>query len=1041
MLDPHQTPRQQKAKPDIDSHTQQRPKDLQDRRTSSSALSNTSTTDYDETSDLDSLQDATASPSASHQSSRTTSPGDCNPPSSSRKTKKTGLRLSLMNLRTPKSSSHTPTPSDMEHSSEAYSSRGSLDGSRTPFEHRTSLELPPKETRTSFDSIDPRRREHLASPPQLSASAPKASARFSFIHSPTPSTPTMARPTHHRSNTTPAQSPNPSTFGTSPRRTMASPSPQPVKETHTMMKDYDPMTGNKMINKYMVVRELGRGVHGKVKLCRDTVTNELCAIKIVDKTTRRRLGRAQISNEQKIRREIAIMKKCIHPNVVRLIEVIDDPNARKIYLVLEYMEGGEVRWKDMEDKPILPLDDARTIFRDIVLGLEYLHMQGIIHRDIKPANLLLSGDGTVKISDFGVSHFSEKNALEHDLENVPTVEKAPHTPSGSNPFENFFRHPAPHSPLASTFSGRSQGVFHQDPSSSHFQQHQFSSATQQWGDDLELAKTAGSPAFFAPELCYASEFSPAMSPALSSASQNSFIFTSPTPRTVPTTPTGTISAAGGHGYAPRPPITKAIDIWALGVTLYCFVYGRCPFIAETEFELFNIIPRKQPSYPDCVPGRDYVEASLKDLLSKLLEKDVSKRITLKEVKEHPWVVEGLKDPERWRIETDPGNYQRVHITDEDLKGAVTIIDKIKNRIRKLSISLTNFTLNRRRSKSITSNPPESPTISQNPIPIIRSPATTSQSSTHAVAQPHTYVNPMSLPERFQHFYSHSNAGANPGSLRSDRLERPNSVCSNTSSIEEVDEVDDHSGSGSSTQKNTSYINRRRLLRNSSHQHSTNNNLDGRPLSMGSYPNHPSRRSYGNELEEHANSLYANKGVAGGASFGGLPSARVVPTGHSNLSKSWVYSGQPDVDSDVASGSHSQQEQLNIPQNTGSYHTTTLSPSSTLVSDLLQDQTDHGCKDSFSKTPNSVVPESHFVPITILLALAILLRLSTVVVTICEANAMNGIQQGGFENRSKANCKSSSQGVKLVNVGSSLLMVQLGNLQYCFGRGSRTLAPI
>ncbi|KAF9945778.1 protein kinase ssp1, partial [Modicella reniformis] len=186
-----------------------------------------------------------------------------------------------------------------------------------------------------------------------------------------------------------------------------------------MMKDYDPMTGNKMINKYMVVRELGRGVHGKVKLCRDTTTNEFCAIKIVDKTTRRRLGRSQQSNEQKIRREIAIMKKCVHPNVVRLIEVIDDPNARKIYLVLEYMEGGEVRWKDTEDKPILPLQHARLIFRDVVLGLEYLHMQGIIHRDIKPANLLLSVDNSVKISDFGVSHFSEKNVLERDLENSP----------------------------------------------------------------------------------------------------------------------------------------------------------------------------------------------------------------------------------------------------------------------------------------------------------------------------------------------------------------------------------------------------------------------------------------------------------------------------------------------------------------------------------------------------------------------------------------------------------------------------------------------
>ncbi|KAF9579337.1 hypothetical protein BGW38_004446, partial [Lunasporangiospora selenospora] len=464
----------------------------------------------------------------------------------------------------------------------------------------------------------------------------------------------MVRPTHLRSNTTPTGSPTPSSYGTSPRRTAASPSPQPVKETHTMMKDYDPLTGNKMINKYMVVRELGRGVHGKVKLCRDTLTDELCAIKIVDKTTRKRLGRAQLSNEQKIRREIAIMKKCIHPNVVRLIEVIDDPNARKIYLVLEFMEGGEVHWKDAEERPILPLDDARTIFRDVVLGLEYLHIQGIIHRDIKPANLLLSGDGTVKISDFGVSHFSEKHSLDHDLDSSPLIDKdLPALPSSANPFENIFRHSV-HAPFSSSISGSGPTTFNPD---NYHQQHL---STTQWGDDLELAKTAGSPAFFAPELCYAT---------LSSASQTSFILSPPTPRSNPTTPTGTLSTGSGQGYAPRPPITKSIDIWALGVTLYCFIYGCCPFVAETEFELFNIISRKQPGYPDSVPGREYICPEIKDLLSKLLEKDVSKRISLKEVKEHPWVTQDLEDPEVWRTETDPCNYQRVQITDDDLKGA------------------------------------------------------------------------------------------------------------------------------------------------------------------------------------------------------------------------------------------------------------------------------------------------------------------------------------------------------------------------------------
>ncbi|KAG0082466.1 hypothetical protein BGZ92_011714, partial [Podila epicladia] len=274
---------------------------------------------------------------------------------------------------------------------------------------------------------------------------------------------------------------------------MASPSPQPVKETHTMMKDYHPMTGHKMINKYMIVRELGRGMHGKVKLCRDTQTNELCAIKIVDKTTRRRLGRSQISSEEKIRREIAIMKKCIHPNVVRLIEVIDDPTARKIYLVLEYMEGGDVRWKDSEDKPILHLDEARSIFRDVVLGLEYLHTQGIIHRDIKPANLLLSADGTVKISDFGVSYFSQKSRLEHDLENAPMVE------TGLHPKDSSSRH-TQSPPSSPPFSGVDR--LSKSCEGSPDNRLSFHAAQQLWGADLELAKTAGSPAFFAPELCY-----------------------------------------------------------------------------------------------------------------------------------------------------------------------------------------------------------------------------------------------------------------------------------------------------------------------------------------------------------------------------------------------------------------------------------------------------------------------------------------------------------------------------------------------------------
>jgi hypothetical protein len=106
-----------------------------------------------------------------------------------------------------------------------------------------------------------------------------------------------------------------------------------VTETHHITKDYDHRTGSKTINRYEFLETIGRGVHGKVKLARDIETGEFVAIKIVNRTTRKRLGRWDpMEAEQKIRREIAIMKKCIHPNVVALREVMDDPNSKKIYL-------------------------------------------------------------------------------------------------------------------------------------------------------------------------------------------------------------------------------------------------------------------------------------------------------------------------------------------------------------------------------------------------------------------------------------------------------------------------------------------------------------------------------------------------------------------------------------------------------------------------------------------------------------------------------------------------------------------------------------
>lgn len=110
-----------------------------------------------------------------------------------------------------------------------------------------------------------------------------------------------------------------------------------------------------------------------------------------------------------IREEIAIMKKLNHPNLVQLIEVLDDPEEDSLYMVLEMCKKGVVMRVGLgETATPYSEEECRCWFRDLILGIEYLHAQGVVHRDIKPDNLLLTEDDVLKIVDFGVSEMFEK---------------------------------------------------------------------------------------------------------------------------------------------------------------------------------------------------------------------------------------------------------------------------------------------------------------------------------------------------------------------------------------------------------------------------------------------------------------------------------------------------------------------------------------------------------------------------------------------------------------------------------------------------------
>ena len=599
------------------------------------------------------------------------------------------------------------------------------------------------------------------------------------------------------------------------------------RETHIADVEFDAFTGRKIINNYEIIDELGRGTHGKVKFARDlTHPNAYVAIKIVERfSKRRKLGRLG-TTEDKVKKEVAILKKARHPNVVALLEVIDDPSRKKVYIVLEWVEKGEISWRkkapkeigmvearryeresreaktgkhderlaaqdravleeakkrldklkrrqkrghrrmrrgldqapeiwsiemagdddfsdeseedrlsrissitgemsvplaqqasqwldtgagrrisrtpsplvptldttparptrflrlteepetisptseplhiarntefnltglegtmygaydpnsdpnsrvsslpnslqgsqhgsmeglsdlahevldshldnELEFVPILSMNEIRGIFRDTVLGLQYLHHQGIIHRDIKPPNLLSTSSGHIKISDFGVSYLGRPL---HNGENEDVSE---------------------------------------------------AEALDLDDEAKELAKTVGTPAFYAPELC---SIDPTDEPL---------------------------------------PVTKAIDIWALGITLFCMLFARTPFV-ESEYVVMRSIAeediyipaqrlmptdRESKSRPSS-HGRGYnpqwnrkrhefefvyedLGDDLLDLLHKLLIKDPRKRITLEEIRYHPWVL--ADNQPRWLDDSDLEHQQqhsKIEISNEELKTAV-----------------------------------------------------------------------------------------------------------------------------------------------------------------------------------------------------------------------------------------------------------------------------------------------------------------------------------------------------------------------------------
>ncbi|XP_020208939.1 CBL-interacting serine/threonine-protein kinase 6 [Cajanus cajan] len=155
--------------------------------------------------------------------------------------------------------------------------------------------------------------------------------------------------------------------------------------------------------KYELGRLLGHGTFAKVYHARNLKSGKSVAMKVVGKEKVMKVGMME-----QIKREISAMNMVKHPNIVQLHEVM--ASKSKIYIAMELVRGGELFNKIARGR--LREETARLYFQQLISAVDFCHSRGVFHRDLKPENLLLDEDGNLKVTDFGLSTFSEH--LRHD---------------------------------------------------------------------------------------------------------------------------------------------------------------------------------------------------------------------------------------------------------------------------------------------------------------------------------------------------------------------------------------------------------------------------------------------------------------------------------------------------------------------------------------------------------------------------------------------------------------------------------------------------
>ncbi len=166
------------------------------------------------------------------------------------------------------------------------------------------------------------------------------------------------------------------------------------------------------IGRYTIESTLGQGGMGRVHLARDPVIGRNVALKVI--SIRPDLSEEEAGQyRERFLREAQAAGALIHPNIVAVHDIGQDPASGSPYIVMEHVPGRDLKKVILSRAP-LPPDEAVGIVVQIAQALDYAHRRGIVHRDIKPANVLITDQGRVKITDFGVARLPGSDLTRSD---------------------------------------------------------------------------------------------------------------------------------------------------------------------------------------------------------------------------------------------------------------------------------------------------------------------------------------------------------------------------------------------------------------------------------------------------------------------------------------------------------------------------------------------------------------------------------------------------------------------------------------------------